>query len=46
MVLFFPCRLFVTQEGEQPPAAKLGARSLHEKGATPTGTDDLVDLFD
>jgi hypothetical protein len=46
MILLSPCRLIVAQEGEQPAAAKLGASRLYEKGAPPTGPDDLVDLFD
>jgi hypothetical protein len=46
MVLLPPCRLFVAQEGEQPAATKLGTSRLYEKGAPPTGPDELVDLFD
>jgi hypothetical protein len=46
MIFLPPCRLFVAQEGEQPAATELGTGRLDEKGAPPTGPDDLVDLRD
>ena len=44
MILVFPRRLFASQKLKELPSLDLGLCGLNEKGASPTGTYQGVDL--
>jgi hypothetical protein len=46
MIFFFPCRLVISQEPQEPLAAHSFASRLNNEGAAAAGTDEFVNFTD